>query len=162
MGPPDLCGSPTSWAGNGRHDGVDPAAQWPILRLAQVLVFQQPGGRTDDLPGTLFNLWNAERELGAGILRHLDVDAEGRPLCVGFMAWARISLDKLPRIARENVRVVPQEWYTAAGAVAFCTEALAYQPRIMVQSVRHVSELPGVQIVCGWRNGRFRIQKRRR
>lgn len=154
-------GSPAFWVGGGAHDGQDPRERWPILSLAHALVFEGQG-TTEDLPGVLFNLWNADREGGSGIVRFVQDHDDYGPICVGFLAYARIGLDKLPRIAPENVRVVPQDWYRADGAVAFVTEALSYGPRLMIDGVRYVSELPGVQILCGWRKGRFRIQQRRR
>lgn len=159
---PSPSDSQTFWRDGGRHDGTVTADQWPILRLAQVLTFDRAGATSDDLPGVLFNLWNSEREPGAGILRYLDVNQTGQPICTGFLAWGRISLARLARCEREDIRVLPQSWYEPAGAVAFITEALAYAPRIMHHGVRHVSRLPGVQIVCGWRRGRFRILAVRR
>lgn len=160
--PPGQSDCSTFWVGGSRHDGGDPSSQWPILSLAQAIVHQNPMANSDDLPGTLFNLWNAERQPGAGIVRYIGIDELGRTLCVGFMSWARIGKEKLGEIKRDDVRVIPEHWYRPDGPVAFCTEALAFQPSVMTQAIRYVSELEGVQMLCGWRKGRFRVQKRRR
>jgi hypothetical protein len=137
-------------------DAANISTAFPIDRLAHVLS-ERLGSDPVYLPGTMFNLWNGERTPGGGLVRWI----EGH-LCVGFVSWGRISRARAIEAERDNIRVLPMEWYEADGPIVYCTEALAFRPRIAAEMIRIMSALPGSTHICCWRHGDFRMKPVRR
>ena len=127
--------------------GPEPIAVEALARAE----LQGMGATLCDLPGTMQNL-----EVAAALGQlHQFYDTEGRH--AGFMAWLRMTPERLMGVIARQQRVFTLLDDTPAAAICFIVEQMNTMGfREMQRRMRTLSAIPGVEVLAGWRGGRLR------
>lgn len=110
---------------------------------------------TGELSGMIENLRAAEHH--GQLVRFLTPEGD----CIGFIAWLRMTPKRLLEVSRSGQRGFTADDHTAGAPVAFIVEQLNLlpDPHELLRRFHFIAQLPGVEILAGWRGQRLRVQK---